>query len=286
MIDTHCHLNLSPLQEDALHVRQLAQQQGVTELIVIGTDISTSKEALSIASSLPKTWASLGIHPDAANPQHAIDAQQIATWKEQLTALLPHEKVVAIGECGLDYVDLHNASKEIAQRIKNQQKQLFGMQIQLAKSFHIPLSIHCRNTKSIKDEPQHSLDAYTDLIDTLEHFSKDDGVIPTFVLHCMSGNLAYLQSGLRLGGYISFAGNITYSSAGLLRELLHNTPHDRILLETDAPFLSPQSKRGTPNTPGNIKETYEFVANELEISFLDLEEMVISNAKNIFHLTA
>lgn len=285
MIDTHCHLNWSPLSEDLQGVQQNARDVGVSGIIVIGTDLDTSRQAVTIATQLDKIWASIGLHPDTASPTHEINTQDIARWQTKLASMLPNPKVVAIGECGLDYVELHEQSQEVAYKIKNQQKQLFGMQIQLAKEFKLPLSIHCRNTKNAQQEPAHNLNAYADLIDTLEHFSKNDGVVPSFILHCMSGGPEYLREGLRLGGFISFAGNVTYPSAQSLRDLLHLTPLDRLLLETDAPFLSPKSKRGTPNTPANIAETFSCVANELGIAIEELDKVTTTNAQKIFHLT-
>lgn len=282
MIDTHCHLNLSPLSDDLEGVWNRAQEAGVTNTIVIGTTIPTSEEAVAIASKLVGIFAAVGIHPDVIGPATPKEAISLETWERELTTLAKDDRVVAIGECGLDYVDLHSVNETEAIRLKNLQKQLFGLQIKLAKKLNLPLSIHCRNVRSIKDTPHHHLNAYADLFDTLEHFSKDDGRLPKFVLHCMSGDRDYLKQGLRLGGYISFAGNVTYPSASSLVELLKATPLDRLLLETDAPFLSPQSSRGTPNEPAKVAETYEFVAGQLGMERDGLNQLTHANAKKLF----
>ncbi len=282
MIDTHCHLNLSPLSDDLANVWQRAQNAGVLETIVIGTEMNSSIQALSIASKLLGVSAAVGIHPDVIHPGVTSKDITLEEWETELDKLAQDKKVVAIGECGLDYVELHQINEEEAKTLKNLQKQLFGVHIKLAKKLGLPLSIHCRNTRGAKDQPKHGLNAYHDLFDTLEHFSKDDGVFPRFVLHCMSGDLEYLEQGLKRGGFISFAGNVTYPSAANLRELLKATPLDRLLLETDAPFLSPQASRGQTNEPAKVAETYAFVAQELDISIDELDKIVHDNAKKLF----
>lgn len=282
MIDTHCHLNLPPLSEDARTVWKQANEAGVHTAIIVGANLESSRAAIETVRNLDGTHAAVGIHPDCISTSEETDGTPLANWTQELESLSTEKEVVAIGECGLDYVELHSLSSVQVEKVKNQQKRLFGIHIQLAKKHHLPLIIHTRNTRNSKDEPQHALDAYADVIDVLEHYSKTDGIIPSFVLHCMSGTTTYLEKGLALGGYISFAGNISYPSAGPLRELLHATPLDRLLLETDAPFLAPQSKRGSTNTPANITETYEFVANELGLSIEALTQQVVTNAGNLF----
>lgn len=274
MTDTHCHLNLSPLYEDVENAVRLANEAGVQKLIIIGTDLITSRIAIDLAGKLHNCFAAVGIHPDEAGP----------TFTDDLERLINNPKVIAIGECGLDYCDLQNQTEAETFKQKNIQKQLFGVHIALAKKYNLPLSIHCRNTQKNGDQTNHGLNAYKDLFDTIEHFSKDDGKLPKFVLHCMSGDQEYLKTGLELGGYISFAGNITYPSAQSLRDLLLNTPIERILFETDAPFLAPQGKRGTSNTPANVSEIYKFAANLLGINLDTLDNQVSENVNAIFRI--
>lgn len=282
MIDTHCHLNLPPLRDEVNSVWSRAQEVGVTRAIVIGTDINTSRDSVEIASTLEGVSASIGIHPDVVKLEHEKDQEIWQEWRDTLEELAASNKVVAIGECGLDYVELQTIGQEDAIKLKNMQKALFGLHIKLAKKHQLPLSIHCRNTRSQKDLPKHDLNAYKDMFDAMEHFCKDDGLLPKFVLHCMSGDIEYLESGLKRGGFISFAGNVTYPTAESLRELLRATPLNRLLLETDAPFLTPQSGRGTTNEPAKISETYSFVGNLLGLSVDKLDETVTANAKNLF----
>ncbi|PWU22506.1 hypothetical protein C5B42_05830 [Candidatus Cerribacteria bacterium 'Amazon FNV 2010 28 9'] len=279
MIDTHAHLNLSPLCEHPEEIRQKAQECHVNMVILPGVDLESSRKSIELSKTLMRTKAAIGIHP-----QEATATLNIKAIRSQFEAWLQNEEVVAIGECGLDYCELHDLPKEQAQVKRTLQRKLFGIHIQLAKQFNRPLLIHCRNTRSAEEKEQEDINAYTDNLDTLRHFSTTDGIIPSFVLHCMSGSVPYLEEALHMGGYISFAGNVTYKNAQHIRDLLHATPLGRLLLETDSPFLSPQSKRGTSNEPANIKETYESVAKELNMSFHQLEHIVEVNAHQLFHI--
>lgn len=282
MIDTHAHLNLPPLSQDTAAVWQRATEAGVSKTIVIGTELKSSQSAIEIAHNLSGVYAAVGIHPDVVHPGVNVADITLSDWEAKLLDLAKNEKVVGIGECGLDYVELHGLDQQEAMRLKNLQKQLFGMQVNLSKALGLPLSIHCRNTRKADEQGKHGLDAYSDLFDTLEHFCKDDGILPKFVLHCMSGDQNYLEAGLKRGGFISFAGNITYPSASNLRQLLQATPLDRLLLETDAPFLSPQSSRGTPNEPAKVSETYEYVAKFLGTHRDELERIIDTNVGKLF----
>lgn len=277
MIDSHTHLNLSPLLEEWSTIWKSAQQAGVTKALCIGTDLATSKQAVELASKDPCIYAAVGLHPD--------EAEKGVADLQALESLCENDRVVAIGECGLDYVGLQGKGEEDIHKGKTIQKRVFGEQIQIAKRHHLPLSIHCRNTPKTGDSSDPLLDAYHDLLDTLRHFCVDDGVIPPFVLHCMSGSVEYLQEALPMGAYVSFAGNVTYPSATAIRELLHATPLDRLLVETDAPFLSPQGKRGTVNTPANVMDTAAFIAKELHMSLEEIDQLTTANARKLFKLT-
>lgn len=280
MIDTHCHLNLSPLIENIKDVISRSEELGVKQMIIVGTDLISSRLGVDIAGKTPNVFCAVGVHPDTIHPNTTNFPFDI--YEKDLDELTKNKKVCAIGECGLDYVELQTLTSGEVSQLKNLQKKLFGLQIQLAKKKRLPLVIHCRNTKKASDPVHHGLNAYQDIFDTLDHFSKDDGTIPKFVLHCMSGNKKYLEQGLHRGGYISFAGNLTYPSAENLRELLRATPLERLLFETDAPFLSPQGKRGTSNEPANIAETYHFAAEVLGLHHDQLKIQIQQNVKQIF----
>ena len=255
IIDTHCHYNLEPLLKNWQDFWEDAQKNGVGASIVIGTTLETSRSAIEIAEQADGLFASVGIHPDDSflwNPE----------LEHSLKELALHPKVVAIGEAGLDLARVP-ADQRVA--VLDQQKRAFRAQRDLAIAVKKPLVIHAR-------------DAYSEVLSVLEESSS----LPTVILHCMSGPPEYQESALRLGCYCSFAGNVTYPSAEPLRELARRTPPDRLLLETDAPFLPPQSKRGTRNDPANIQETAGFLANLLGCTMQELIDQTSKNARACF----
>ncbi|HZZ99074.1 MAG TPA: TatD family hydrolase [Candidatus Saccharimonadia bacterium] len=252
--DTHVHYNLDPLNAEWQRYWAEAQADGVTTSIVVGVNAQTNAKVVELVKNESRLFCTVGLHPE----------EQPANLEEEVAALEAlaknSKKVVAIGECGLDYFRLPADQPDE----KRRQKELFGAQIELAKKLDLPLVIHCR-------------DAYDDLLDTVHHFSMSDGKAPRAVLHCMSGTLAYLHEALKLGWYMSFAGNLTYKSAHSIRELAIHTPLDRLLVETDAPFLAPQSHRGNINEPKFITET---VATLAELHSMTPEKMAALTSQN------
>jgi|SRR5579859_1742331 len=246
--DTHCHYNLepffSPTDNDSWKKHwQKAQENGVKKSIVVGTDFLSSNIAIQIAESDPNLSAAIGLHPTEIE-------KSFQTNFEKLSLLLPNPKIVAIGETGLDYFHFADDSqKEIA--IKTQQA-IFRAHIQLAKKHKLHLIIHVRD----KNEQ-----AYWDVLKIL----KDEKYTGTFILHCISGPIEYVRQAVEMGAYIGMAGNITYKNAEHLRDLVKSVPQDRLLLETDAPFLPPQAFRGQTCEPWMISQTAEFVEKELHI---------------------
>ena len=267
IIDTHVHYNLEPLHSDWQTYWNQAQEVGVTKSIVIGTDLQTCKTAVEIAQQNTNLYAAVGIHPDEGQDSSKNDLYMTAL--KNLLDQDKHHKIVAIGECGLDYYRLP-ANQQEQDRIKQNQKMMFDLQITLARKYDLPVIIHCRDTHE---------QAYNEVLSILKVHPRTP-----FVLHCMSGSLAYLQEALALGGNISFAGNLTYKNAEALRNLARNTPTDHILLETDAPFLPPQTKRGKTNEPAFIVETAQELARVLGISNQECENVTTANAERIFHL--
>lgn len=269
IIDTHAHYNLDPFFPNWKEYWQTAQKSGIEISVIPGADIQTSKRSVEIAQQEDGLYAMVGVHPHEAN-NFKNTPELLEVWKNELEDLIHHPKVVAVGECGLDYFRLPTGLEE--QRTeKNMQKRLFGIHIQLAKKHNLPLSIHCR-------------DAYTDLLDTLNHFSKEDGKFPKGVLHCASGDLAYLKAALEMGMYVGFAGNITYKNAENIRTLAINTPIERVLIETDMPYLPPASKRGQVNRPEYICETYTYISQLLKIEQKELEKQIEDNTRRFFSL--
>lgn len=257
MIDTHAHYNLDPLYPTWETYWEEAQRTGITTSIVVGTDEQSNNRAIELAKYNSHFFAAVGIHPEGAEHKENNTLQCMKVDR----LLSSSSRIVAIGECGLDYYRLSPSQEN--ERHKEHQKDLFIQQIELAQHHNLPLMIHCR-------------DAYDDMLTILRKHK------PRFVLHCMSGDLAYLQEALALGGYISFAGNITYPKATVIQELAQHTPLDRILLETDAPYLAPQTHRGEICHPAYIANTYAYTAQLLKITSQKLVQHVTENAHACF----
>lgn len=260
MIDSHTHLNLEPLLTEYTTYLKKALEVGVTHVMNVGTDISTSTTAAQQAESHPQIWASVGVHPEEAT------MGSVSSVRSELEKLIAGGDVRAIGECGLDYSG--DADHEA-------QKELLQMHIDLALTHKLPLIIHCRNTR--KNDEVVSWDAYSDLLEILHRQP-----VPKFVLHCVSGPVSYVQKALELGAYISFAGNVTYPNAHAIRDILKIVPLDRLLVETDAPFLSPQTKRGQTNEPAYVTETAKFIADFLGKTYEEIDEATTNNTLAFF----
>lgn len=221
MIDTHAHLD----PEHADQVLARAAEAGVTRVITIATSVAGAREALALAERHAGVYASLGIHPHEAGTADAAGIDELRT-------LLAHERAVAVGETGLDWF------RDYAPR--EAQRRLFASQLELATELGKPVVIHTRSA----DE------------DTLAALEGFEG---TVVLHCFSSP-GLLETGLERRWYFSFAGNVTYPRAPELREAATRIPADRLLAETDSPYLSPQPVRGRPNEPAFVMHTLAVLA--------------------------
>lgn len=243
IIDTHCHYNLSPLYESWSEHWAKAQEHGVGKAIIVGTEIETSRRALEIASQDESLMPAVGIHPNKYSPIPAEDLP--TTISQHATALAmmlqDHPEIVAIGETGLDYYRLEKDD----QVARDNQQAAFRAHIQLASEFNKVLIVHVRD----KDE-----EAYWDALKILQE--NHQGEKP-FILHCVSGPEKYLQQAAEMGAFFGVAGNITYPNAKDLRETVKNLPQDKIISETDAPFLAPQAYRGQKCEPYMIAKTVE-----------------------------
>lgn len=269
IIDTHCHYNLEPLEKEWQSHWQTAQEHQVVSSIVIGTNYETSQKAIAIAEADKNLFAAIGFHPseyiepsiiafkNTRDVQRAIhDTTEDMSLDIGDLEELSSEKIVAIGETGLDYFRLDAYNKEQKQVIKHTQHEALREHIQLARIRQLPLILHVRDQED---------QAYWDVLNLLEQ----EEYKGAFILHCVSGPLAYIKQAVEMGAYISIAGNITYSSAHRIREIARLTPPDRILLETDASFLPPVPHRGKPCDPWMIELTAQYVEAELGI---DLEQ--------------
>lgn len=248
IFDTHCHLNspeLFPLIEK--HILD-AKAEGVGKFLIIGYDKKTSVLAVKIAQKYDFCYAAVGFHPT-----------EIFDLKEQdyldLEELAKQEKVVAIGEIGLDYHWVKEEDKKVLQ------KESFIKQINLANKLHLPISIHDR--ESIEDC----------LFILKEHKPLFGGI-----MHCYSGSVEMINDFLNLGMYISLGGPVTFTNAKTPKEVAKNVPLDKLLVETDCPYLSPHPLRGTMNVPKNIKLVVDEIANLRELESDEVAECTYANA--------
>lgn len=247
MVDSHTHLNLCEQPDTELVAAAI--EAGVVRMLTIGTESVSCRAALAAAEAFPQVYAAVGRHPNEA---HGFDDGDLA----ELRALAAHERCVAIGETGLDYYR-EGASKA-------DQERAFSAQIGLARDTGKPLSIHTRAA----DE------------DTLAMLAEQaEGV--SVVIHCFSMP-DRLQECLDCGYMISFAGNVTYKSATELAEAARVVPEERLLIETDAPYLTPQVVRKERNQPAYVAHTAEFIANLRGVSVAELGAAVERNAERVF----
>ena len=253
LIDTHCHLDIPPLSDNAGEFIDRAVSHGVTGLIAVGIDQASSERAVGFAHEYPNVFASVGLHPHDAKTA----SDQVL---DTLSNLAKDERVKAWGEIGLDFFKKHSPTEK--------QIEVFRVQLEMAQDLKLPVIIHSR-------------DAQAELMDILE-----EALSPGYpaVIHCFSGDWPEARRALDMGLFLSFTGVITFPSAGRLREVVRLCPMDRIFVETDAPFLSPVPFRGKPNEPARITFVAESIA---EIKGLDIEEVgrcTTENARAFFDL--
>jgi len=247
--DTHCHLNHPDLYPEWQVVLFRAQQSGVERLIQIGYDLASSRRAVDLAAQSDALYAAVGIHPhDAAQ----CNAEALAT----LRALAQQPRVVAVGEIGLDFY------RDLSPRTA--QYEAFHAQMQLAQSLGLPVILHCR-------------EAYDELLGVLAEYPTVRGV-----LHCFSGTEAHAQRGLELGYYLGIGGVLTFKRAESLRAIVRAMPRDRLLLETDAPYLAPHPYRGKRNEPAYLPLIAQQVAALWEVPLETLSALTETNVARLF----
>lgn len=251
LVDTHVHLNARQFLEDRESVIQHAFEASVNRMVVVGFDEETIPLAIDIANEHPSIYAAVGWHP-----VDAIDYREDhLDWLEKLSS---HPKVVALGEMGLDY-HWETSPKEV-------QKEVFRKQIHLAKKVEMPIIIHNR-------------EATDDVIQILqeENASEVGGI-----MHCFSGTRDDLKPCLDLNFHISLGGPVTFKNAKEIKEVAKMIPLDRLLIETDAPFLAPHPYRGKRNEPAYVKLVAEEIARLREMDFEELAQITTKNACNFF----
>ncbi|HZW82548.1 MAG TPA: TatD family hydrolase [Candidatus Deferrimicrobium sp.] len=250
IFETHSHLDDQTFDADRSEVIKRLRAIGIVKLINVGFDLASSKRSLELAQSYPEIVAAVGIHPHDA--EGLIDAD----WQE-LRELASNDQVVAIGEIGLDYY------RDLSPR--DIQQQVFERQLQLAIELDLPVIIHNR-------------EAHQDVIDRLKEYTPAKGG----VFHCFSGSWEIAKVAMNLGFYISFAGPVTYKNAANLREVAARIPLDRLLVETDCPYLSPEPLRGKRNEPANVQFVVDKLAEIKGISPQELAEITAKNGAELF----
>ena len=252
MIDSHCHLD--SIEDPA----QALSELGLTGVVCIGASPEHAAQAVALAEQFGQVWATVGIHPTDAAEHDTPEA------RAKLERLALNPRVVGIGESGLD--------DYWAQDVRTQQQAAFEWQLQLAARLGKPLVIHTRDKQGQES-------AHLGVIDTLR------GWKGTAILHCFSGHRGLLTAGLDRGDYFGFAGNVTYKTAQEIQAAAREVPLDRLLVETDAPFLAPIPRRGKPNRPGYVRHTLEFVAALRGLDPAELERITNENARRAYNLT-
>jgi TatD DNase family protein len=259
-VDSHAHLEMEQFNADRAAVLQRAKDAGIEAIVAIGsgTGPGSLNCGIQLAEQHEFIYATIGIHPHEA--KLATDADF-----EEMAQLAKRSKVIAWGEIGLDYFYDHSP--------RNIQQQIFVKQLQLAEAARLPVVIHCRPSNDSND----SEDAWEDCLKLLHEHWAPSGL--GGILHCFTGTWAHAERALGMGFMISFAGNITFPKAQQIREVAKQAPLDRILIETDSPFLAPVPHRGKRNEPLYVKE----VAGQLgELRGYSTEEIGLQTAKNFY----
>lgn len=249
LVDTHCHLDFPEYGQDRNEVIKRAKEAGVGYLVNVGSSLEGSKRSVELSREYGSVYAAVGIHP------HEADSFTPETEKA-IRSLAKEKKVLAIGEIGLDYFKNYSASER--------QVAVFEGLIKLAKDFDLPLVIHTRS-------------AQEETLKILKEAMPVRGVV-----HCFSGDKMFLEECLGLGFFISFTCNITYKKADGLRGIVKLAPLDRLLLETDAPYLSPEGFRGKRNEPAHIRLLAEVVAGLKGVKPEGIAKATTENARRFF----
>ena len=264
MVDTHCHLHRAEFDPDRDEIVARAREAGVVALLDPATDSASNQTVVDLAQRYPEVYAALGVHPHDA-------AQMTPEGLQELEALAQVEKVVAIGEIGLDYY--RNLSpKEI-------QQETFRKLLLLAKKLKQPVILHCRGEGAVNTSGGVGQEAYEDLFKILKEI-----LTPPIqgLLHCFSGTVEIAQQALAMGLHLSFAGNLTFPKAEPLRAVAKVVPQDKVVLETDAPFLSPQTYRGKRNEPSYLSELVQEWAELRGATPQEIAEQTTENAFRLF----
>lgn len=253
-VDTHCHLNEDAFTSDQADAVQRAVAAGVRQMLVVGITLESSRRAVELAAQYPAVYAVVGIQPNYV-------AAALPTDFDDIVTLASSPKVVGIGETGLDrYWD--HAPQEL-------QREFFHRHLELARRTQLPFVVHCR-------------DAEADVLEVLNQHAQHGPLHG--VMHSFCGDHATADRCLELGLCLSFAGMVTFKRNEALRQVAKSVPDDRILVETDAPYLAPAPHRGKRNEPAYVRHTCDFLADVRGVSRDQLAQLTTANARRVFQL--
>ena len=252
LVDSHCHLDFPDFAEERADIIARAKAAGVDRMVTISTRVKRFEQVLAIAEEYAEVYCSVGTHPHNA-------AEELDVTTADLVKLAAHPKVVAIGEAGLDYFYDKAPRDAQAQGLRNH--------IAAARETGLPLVIHARNA----DE---------DMAAILRK-ETGKGAFP-FILHCFSSGADLARIGVELGGYVSFSGIVTFKNSAELREIAKDVPRDRLLVETDAPYLAPPPHRGKRNEPAFVAHTAAVLAETIGVSAAEIAEITTANFFRLF----
>ena len=250
IIDSHCHLDYEPLINDINKVLLNAKNNNISHLLTIGTGLDSSKKVFDIVEKYENIYGSVGIHPNSTT-NHLADLNELLSIKKK------SKKIIAFGETGLDYFYKRSEKKD--------QLYSFEKHIELANSEKVPVIIHTR-------------DADEDTLSIIKKYHLKS----KFLIHCFTGSLEFAKKVLELGCLISFSGIITFKKSSDLRNVVKYVPIEKMLIETDSPYLSPYPFRGKSNEPANVKIVAETVASIKQITFEEVASSTTKNFKNFF----
>ncbi len=255
LVDTHAHLDFEQFDRDRQAALRRAVEAGVAWLVDVGADLASSRRAVALAQEEPRIWAAVGVHPhDAAT----VTAAALA----ELRSLAHGPRVVAIGEIGLDYY------RDLSPRPR--QREAFAAQLALAQELELPAIVHSR-------------EAHAETLEMLRAAARRAGVALRGVMHCFSGDLELARAVLDLGFYVGIGGPVTYPTAGGLAEVARLVPLERLLVETDSPYLAPQARRGQRNEPAYVRLVAERVAELRGLPPEEVGRITSDNARALFN---
>ena len=253
LFDTHCHIDEERFDVDRDQVLVRMRENGVAGCVCVGSDMETSRRSVAFAEKTPGVYAAVGIHPHEAKYFRPEDMADLKKW-------FSNPKVVALGEIGLDYYYDHSP--------RDVQKEACNAQLQLAYAQNMPAIFHVR-------------DAHGDMLDIMR---AQGGRLPRGILHCYSGSWESAREYLKMGFYLSIAGPVTFKKAPAQWEVAQKVPLDRLLIETDSPYLAPEPMRGRRNEPSFVRHVADRIAALRNITVEELAAATTQNAKDIYRI--